>query len=712
MKRKSTVLFALAALAFASAESLAKDKPIPRDDPADVKTVQGSCPNNVDLDADGNVTAIRVDDAFMQSCYMENMPAVEHALGRLRHVRSLSAAECMILEFVKSWATVEQLDVVAANDHLLANIEGMQRMRRLWIHGMFVSDAGVRSIAKLKNLEVLTIERTHITDACMNDIAGLPRLKRLDLKENAVTDQGLAQLKGMKLEFLGLARTKITDRGIDEIKDMSSLKGIDIDDTRLTNAGLARLNGIPGLKVFGLPCAEEPGKKAEPIPRDDPADVAELQHYYPDIKLDAQRNVIEFDPEPRILERLPTIAAALRRLRHVRAARVSSDTDYLLADLIKNWTELEKLVIENASEDGLRNLAGLHKLKWLNIQHCAVHAALIARLKKIERLVINRSRLTDDCMKAIASLPRLKHLDLEGNPISDEGLKELKGKRLEFLGLVGTRITDRGIDEITEMTTLKELDVGYTKATNAALAKLFWANPGLNVSGLPRKEAHELPDDREDVEAIRAAGVYICKHNVTDNVYIVHAYDKHGEPREWMQHLKGLHSVKELTLQKETSGDDLKFLAGMKSLEDLGLFGHFTEEALKPIATLTNLKHLSCESGGITSESAKYLAPLVNLEYLNLGGEPIGDDGLRYLAGMKRLKELLLSRTRITNAGLVHLQALTALEKIDLSQTGVTGDGLQYLRGLKNLRSIACENSREAQIRLQKDLPHLAIPDK
>ena len=262
MQRIPQAILAIAAIALISADPADKSKSLPPDDPADVKTVRAPAPDRVDLDADGNVTMIRADAGYMQVAYS---PSVEQAFHRLRHVRSLATVYGVVLEQVKPWTALEQLDVGSANDGHLANLEEMQKLRRLWIHGGFVTDNWVRSIAKLKNLEVLTIEHTEISDACMKQIARLPRLKRLDLKDNAITDRGLSQLKGMKLEFLGLAETKITDRGIDEIKGMTTLKELDVDETEVTNAALVKLKGIPGLKVWGLPREEGPPKKKGPL---------------------------------------------------------------------------------------------------------------------------------------------------------------------------------------------------------------------------------------------------------------------------------------------------------------------------------------------------------------------------------------------------------------------------------------------------------------
>ena len=669
MQRIPQAILAIAAIALISADPADKSKSLPPDDPADVKTVRAPAPDRVDLDADGNVTMIRADAGYMQVAYS---PSVEQAFHRLRHVRSLATVYGVVLEQVKPWTALEQLDVGSANDGHLANLEEMQKLRRLWIHGGFVTDNWVRSIAKLKNLEVLTIEHTEISDACMKQIARLPRLKRLDLKDNAITDRGLSQLKGMKLEFLGLAETKITDRGIDEIKGMTTLKELDVDETEVTNAALVKLKGIPGLKVWGLPREEGPPKKKGPL-----------------------------QPE-------------------------------------------ENRDFENGSDRELAALEGVETIRRLRVCGTAVTDAgvkSIAKLRNLEVLKIERAGITDACMKDIAGLKRLKELDLWRNQITDRGLAELKGMRLEFLGLRTTKVTDRGIDAIKDMTTLKLLDVMDTKVTNAALPKLFWGIPTLTVGGLPRVEVHEQPDDPKDVAAIEAAAIYgnMPKDNVTENIHYINAGHDNQKPSVWMKHLTGLPNLKKLTLPHgRTEDDDLALLVGLRALESLDASNsRFSDRGLRYIGSLAGLRELRLRNcTRITSAGIESLGQLSNLKGLDLDMTPVTDDALRHLAKLTKLEALTLSRnskvtdaglahlaplvnlqylslsgTETTDSGLVHLAPLVSLQYLDLGGTETTDSGLVHLRGLKKLRSFhgGTGVTRVGLLDLKKYAPRLSV---
>jgi Leucine-rich repeat (LRR) protein len=65
----------------------------------------------------------------------------------------------------------------------------------------------------------------------------------------------------------------------------------------------------------------------------------------------------------------------------------------------------------------------------------------------------------------------------------------------------------------------------------------------------------------------------------------------------------------------------------------------------------------------------------------------VTDDGLKHLQGLTQLRTLDLSATNVTDAGLKHLQGLTELQILDLNGTKATGDGVKRLqRALPNCR--------------------------
>ncbi len=76
-----------------------------------------------------------------------------------------------------------------------------------------LTDAGLKDLAGLKQLQKLVLSGTSVTDAGMQELAGLKQLQKLELLNTEVTDAGLKELAGLKqLHMLDLSSTKVTER--------------------------------------------------------------------------------------------------------------------------------------------------------------------------------------------------------------------------------------------------------------------------------------------------------------------------------------------------------------------------------------------------------------------------------------------------------------------------------------------------------------------
>ena len=101
-------------------------------------------------------------------------------------------------------------------------------------------------------------------------------------------------------------------------------------------------------------------------------------------------------------------------------------------------------------------------------------------------------------------------------------------------------------------------------------------------------------------------------------------------------------------------------------------------EGLSTFPDITSLHILNCPN--VTDEGLKCIEPLSNLRRLNLSGSGITDQGLTHLSDLVELRELSLKRTAISDDGLSHLSELANLEWLSLSNTSVTNDAINALR--------------------------------
>lgn len=139
-------------------------------------------------------------------------------------------------------------------------------------------------------------------------------------------------------------------------------------------------------------------------------------------------------------------------------------------------------------------------------------------------------------------------------------------------------------------------------------------------------------------------------------------------------------------------------------------FSDVTDEGLKVVATMTNLKQLRLTGcSRITDAGLAHLSKLTKLTDLCLNDTKITDAGLVHLSKMKSLQSLELGWTKgISDAGLVHLSDLTELIYLGLSKTQVTDAGLVHLQKLTKLSWIKLALNKGIT---DKGLPHLiALP--
>jgi hypothetical protein len=92
------------------------------------------------------------------------------------------------------------------------------------------------------------------------------------------------------------------------------------------------------------------------------------------------------------------------------------------------------------------------------------HLRLLRRFPDLENLVLTRTLISDAGMTHLASLSKLKWLELESVDVGDDGVRKLRELReLIVLRLTGTRVSLAGIADIAPLAaTLEELWIGRT----------------------------------------------------------------------------------------------------------------------------------------------------------------------------------------------------------------------------------------------------------
>jgi Leucine Rich repeat len=190
--------------------------------------------------------------------------------------------------------------------------------------------------------------------------------------------------------------------------------------------------------------------------------------------------------------------------------------------------------------------------------------ANIANLRKLKRLWITQTAITDAGLAIVGQLPALELLDVRYSPgVTDEGLSHLaRLGRLHELSISHTAITDEGLAHLAGLMNLDSLDLTETLVAGAGLRHL---------AGLPNLK-----------------GLYLGHTPMADPCMAI---------------LPSLSArLERLTLEGTIISDaGLAEVAKLTSLECLSLLDTgITDAGLSQLASLTGLKELYLPSKGTT----------------------------------------------------------------------------------------------------------------
>jgi internalin A len=189
--------------------------------------------------------------------------------------------------------------------------------------------------------------------------------------------------------------------------------------------------------------------------------------------------------------------------------------------------------------------------------------------------------------------------------------------------------------------------------------------------------------------------------------------------------LQGATALRELELwDTPITGVGLKHLAGLPQLRRLAIVDSraFTDAGFRELARLTQVRSLDLTFTPVNDGRLKLLGDLGKLRELRVEqivtwtkkgprreGQPVTDEGLKAVARLTDLRVLSLAGTRTTDAGLKHLAGLHRLRELNVSQTQVTAAALQDVARFRQLRKLGfvTEKVDGAGVKQLADLPEL-----
>lgn len=185
-------------------------------------------------------------------------------LGQLRNLQSLELVHGGTGKDLASdgVATLGQLHrlreltldrIISLNSTVLPHLAKLSNLELLSLARASLDGSQLDELQKLTKLKHLSLAETQLEDAELGQLAKLTQLESLNLGSTKIGDAGLAQLQPLtELRELELAFTKITDEAMTTISQFTKLNKISLYRTAITDAGVAQLAKLQDLGEVGL----------------------------------------------------------------------------------------------------------------------------------------------------------------------------------------------------------------------------------------------------------------------------------------------------------------------------------------------------------------------------------------------------------------------------------------------------------------------------
>ena len=271
------------------------------------------------------------------------------------------------------------------------------------LRGTWVTDTDLRRLTRYPDLSVLDLSLTHITDAGLQEIKNLKGITDFNLYfAEYVTDEGVAYIKDWKrLKRLNLHGTKASDTALEHIAGINTLEFLDVGSTLMTDVGLERLTSLTNLRELTMG-GNELGDAGLQALRQMPT----LTYLDLSGRTGNDKNVWTVSMSNTGLQAV----LALKNLRELRFSCVSTTVGI-------EGKKLGEVSTLSVTDKWLEQIKTLPKLERLKLQGC--------------------TRVDDQSVATLISMPALREADLKGTSVSEEGAKRLRGAKPGAIVYIG-----------------------------------------------------------------------------------------------------------------------------------------------------------------------------------------------------------------------------------------------------------------------------------
>jgi hypothetical protein len=225
-------------------------------------------------------------DLFEMDGFMRGIRIGQTGPGQIIQVPECYVWYVMPAELSPDWAkiatevvqnSVPGLQVMGINDAGLSHLASLKHLIYLSILDGSITDASLRHIDDLKNLQILVLSNCdNLTDASLQHVENLENLQMLFLNCTNFTGSGLKYVKNLKnlkvlwadynntepsleylkdfekLQVLVLIEARTTDVGLEHVKTLKNLERLVLESANITDVGLEHLENLKNLEMLYL----------------------------------------------------------------------------------------------------------------------------------------------------------------------------------------------------------------------------------------------------------------------------------------------------------------------------------------------------------------------------------------------------------------------------------------------------------------------------
>jgi len=509
------------------------------------------------------------------------------------------------------------------------------------------------------------VTATDCTDAHLKLLAGTPGLSELSVSGADLTDASLVHIEPLrnltKLHVTG----RISTAGLDSLRKLPRLRELHLTTELIEEEDLPELRKGWNGHVITLESPWFSSRPTEPKrnQRGTSGGICDLRLV---VRLDNGAELRISTPSFKSCYRIDTKGQVASVFVPLSVAARSEDLHRLT-----RWPELRKLGISSSASMplSLDSVAACRELETLGLLDCEFAPTKLSKLLSLDQLsdlTLQLMRHDESLLSQLAQFRRLKSLTLILPYIPHDFVARLQA------ALLGVRIR-------------VELRGDVHAGPSGLYARSPWKTDLSELASLG-------PFEQVDLYGVRRF------HDLT-----------------WLESLDGLTSLN-LRHAHVGSPEQWEHVSHLENLTHLSLDGsNITDDALRHIGRLTQLKRLNLDRTLVSDRGIAHLGGLGELQHLELSrvalepGPYVTDDALRTIGQLTNLKELELRAQDVTDEGLKHLAPLEQLERLDLSRTQVTNEGLTHLAALKSLQHLDLVSCRVNEYALAVLLEHPSL---